>query len=239
MRVAAWAGVLVLGWTAAGCGSDSDGGGGGGDASDAFVKQSAEKIIDQTLGDMGELKSLHIEGTVVDDQDEISLDLSIASDGDCAGTVGVQGGTAEIIVVGGEQYMKGDEKFWTASLDAQRGPQIDKLIGDRYVLLPPDATDFSSFCDLDEFLSELERDEDDTFTKGEEGEVDGEAAIAILSDEEDGKSRAWIATEGKHVLLKIESIEGDEGSFTFSAFDEPVGAEKPPAREIADLQNLS
>jgi hypothetical protein len=54
------------------------------------------------------------------------------------------------------------------------------------------------------------------------------------SDEGD-ITHAWVATEGKHHILKLEG-EGDEpGSLTFSGFDEPVDADAPPADEVVDL----
>lgn len=75
-------------------------------------------------------------------------------------------------------------------------------------------------------------------SRGSTTTVDGAQAITL--HEKDGKDRytLYVATEGKPYLLRIDSTAGaDQGSVTFSDFDEPVPAGKP-AGEILDLDAL-
>ena len=66
------------------------------------------------------------------------------------------------------------------------------------------------FCDLDELLDEIDDDEPDEDTKkGETEEVDGEAAIIIEGETDEGDTtKAWVAVEGKHYILKLEVNRG-------------------------------
>ena len=71
-------------------------------------------------------------------------------------------------------------------------------------------------------------------------DVDGTEAVAVVSTDEDGESSTgYIAVEEPHHLLLIERTEGDEqGSVTFTDFDEPVEVEAPADDETVDLDSL-
>ena len=52
--------------------------------------------------------------------------------------------------------------------------------------------------------------------------------------------KAWIATEGKHYILKLEVTDGEEpGTITFSEFNEDVDVEAPAEDEVIDLTSVS
>lgn len=214
----------------AACGSgDSDGG-------DDFTDQSATEIKDATIKDMKAVKSLTMDGTVEQGGQEIKLNLSADTDGTCAGEISQQGWTAEFIG-GDETFIKANEDFWRSNFGAN-ADQILALVGDKWAKVPEEAAaSFDSFCDLDSFISEFTKDDDDSdVKKGDTDEVDGEDAIIIEGTTDDGDpSKAWIAVDGKHRILKLEG-EGDAKiSFAFTDYDEPVDADAPPSDEVVDL----
>jgi len=224
---------------AAGCGSDDDGDGGG-DGGAEFTKQSAEKIADAAKEAMGDLDGVTIGGTLSTEGQEIELDMSIGTGGNCTGSFTIQGASAEVLGVDGTTWIRPDEKYWEVSLGPDSAAQIIEAVGDRWVTLPEDDTSFKPFCNLEEFLGELVDQEDATYTKGETKEIDGDETIEIVSDRPDeGKSSGYVQTGGEHYLVQIEKTEGDEpGTVTFSGFDEQPDVEAPAADEQVPLEEL-
>lgn len=225
-----------------GCGDDGgkdDGGGGGGED---FSKQSAEKIADAAKDAMDGLEGVTIEGSLTSDGQEITIDMSIGSGGNCTGSFSTQGAKAEILGVDGTTWFRPDAAFWEMSAGPDMAAQIIAAAGDRWVTLPEDDTSFKQFCDLEEFLSELmdDDDEDATYTKGETKEIDGEETIEIISDSpEEGPSSGYILVDGDHYLVSIVKEEGeDPGEVTFSGFDEQPDVEAPGEDEQIALEDL-
>jgi hypothetical protein len=205
-----------------------------------FADESAEAITDAAATDMQDAKSLRMSGDLTNDGEEISIDLSMNTDGDCEGSIGVQGGTAEIISLDDQSWFKPDEAFWN-NFAGPQAEQIISMVGDKWVVLPSDDDQFATFCDLDELLEEFdESDDDKKVEKGETEEVDGQEAIIIEGESDEGDPiKAWIATDDPHYILKMEVTSGDEpGEISFSDFDEDLDIEAPADDEVIDLNNL-
>ena len=64
---------------------------------------------------MKELESLRLKGDVTTDGQQVSMDMQMTTDGDCQGTVGLMGGEAEFLSVGGDTWFRPDEAFWRAT----------------------------------------------------------------------------------------------------------------------------
>lgn len=241
------AGLTLLAATSVACGSDSVSTGSGDGqkkpdaATETFSKQSAKEIIEQTGATMKGLKSLRLRGSVTESEGKLKLDLAIDTDGNCKGSISVDDGTAKIVVIGEELYMKGDEEFWIFTLDEERGAKLNRMIGDRWVKLPRAASDFSEFCDLDSFLDELDDDMDadtaaDGTTKGDVVSTDAGEAIKMIATDDDGTTTALVSTSNPHYILEVSMDVGDEpGSFTLTDFDEPVKARAPAAKDVVDM----
>lgn len=230
---AATAAGLVAAMALTGCGGD-------GDEGDEFVDQSVKEIRDAVIEDMNAVESVTLTGQFTTDGGEIALDMAISEAGDCAGTMTIKGGTAEIVSADGETFLKGDDAFWTG-LAGPAAEQILSVIGDRWAKMPAsDAEDFAELCDLDSFLDEMEDDENiDDAEKGETEEIDGQEALEITGPDEDDKNATdhlWVATEGDHYILKFTSTGGEEpGEFTFTDYNEPVDAEAPAKGDYVEL----
>lgn len=219
---------------------------GGGDgtgateSTDDFADGSAEEITKAAGEAMQGVDSLRMAGEITTDGEQISLDMQVSTVGDCQGSLSLGGGSAELISVGSETWFKPDEAFWRATA----GPQADQIIsvvGDKWVVVPPEEAGIASLCDLDELTDELASDDgDQPATKGETEEVDGQDAIVIESETSDGDPlKGWVAVDGEHYILKMEVDQGAEpGTITFSDFDEEVDIQAPPEDDVIDFSEM-
>jgi hypothetical protein len=214
--------------------------GGGG-----FEEESAETITSEAESAMLDLSSVRMSGDLTTDGEALTLDVQISTGGDCTGTIGLGGGDAEleILSISGETWMKPSEEFWQMFA----GPQADQVVeaaGDRWVVLPAsESENFAELCDLDTFLEELTEGDDDEGTEptvGETEEVEGQEAVIVESETDEGDPvRAWVATEEPHYILKLEVTQGEEpGVITFSDFDEELDLEAPSDDEVFDISQL-
>lgn len=214
----------------------------GSDAGEEFAGQSAKEIEKQVKADMKSAKSMRIKGSLEQGEGELTLDLHADTDGNCAGTMGQGGTEAQILSIDGESYLKADKAFWEAQAGAQAS-QIIALLGDKWAKMPSGGEQFAEFCDLDNFLEDLVEDTEsgdgEKLTKGETKDIDGQEALELVKKEDDGTTRAWVATEDKHYFLEIER-EGDEaGTFTFTDYNEEVDAKAPAKDEVVDFSALA
>ena len=204
----------------------------------AFADQEPTEILRAAEKEMKVLDTVRIAGNVVEGGERIGVDLTITSTGDCAGTIAVGGGSAQLRRIGADTWFKADEDFWIASTDADQGPFIASAVGDRWVLFPPqEAEEFASVCDLDELL-EATSSTMAVQTLGT-GSVDGQDVVKVDTGETTSSgepSVASVAVGEPHYILRLDG--GSEGSFGFSAFDEPFTTEAPPSSDVFDLAGL-
>lgn len=223
---------LVVAATMAGCGGD-DSAGNGDDGGD-FVDRSATDIVDVASEAMGELSTVKVTGTIEADGQPGSIDVQLSNNGSCTGTFVLGGtGTIEILGVGDERWLQGDETFWTSAGVPDLSLVLDKWVVDS-------DGDFEQFCDIEEFVSSLfEDDTDETFEVSGTEDLDGEEVVAIEQDDsEEGLSTGYIRVDEPHHMMKIEKEGDDGGSVVFSQFDEELEVSAPSDDEIVDLDQL-
>lgn len=234
--------IAALGVTAAltGCSGDDGDGGDGGD----FAKEPAKDIVAAAKSDMGELEAVKVSGTVTNDGEEITIDIQASAAGDCNGSIGVEDGTAELIGVGGETWMRPDAAFWR-SFAGENAEQVLSIVADKWVVIPAEDDSFNQFCDVDQLLDELLKDDDEedasTYTVQGTEDLDGDEVVLVDNeDPENGTSTGYVLVDTPHYLVKIEKTDGDDtGAVTFSEFDEEFDVSAPAEDEIVDLGSLS
>jgi hypothetical protein len=206
-----------------------------------FADESADTIVKSSKDDMADLKAVKVSGDLTTDGQAISIDLQLNSDGDCTGSLGIDDGSAELLGVDGETWMRPDEAFWRSSA-GDNADEVISVVGDKWVVVPDDEDSLKQFCDVDDLLDQLLKDEDDdsTYTKKGTDTVDGDDVVTVDNeDPEDGTSTGYVLVDAPHYLVKIEKTEGaDPGSVTFSAFDEEFDVSAPATDEIVDFSNL-
>ncbi|TQK45036.1 hypothetical protein FBY35_6575 [Streptomyces sp. SLBN-118] len=168
--------------------------------------------------------------------------MSIDSKGDCKGTLSPGGtGTAELIRVGDNAYMRFDEAFLRSQDEggsAEETAAVLKILKGRWVksdASSPDDKEQLEFCELKTFLGQF-KEGFNLMRRGEETTVNGRKVLTLTEKDGDTSYKVYVATEGEPYVLKVEQKGGEEpGTITFSAFNKPVGAAKPAAKDIVDL----
>jgi hypothetical protein len=204
-----------------------------------FADESPEAIGEAAEKDMKALESVRISGQLVSDGEETTVDMALTTEGECEGTLGVQGGETQIRSTGGQTWMKPDAAFWEASAGDQAA-LIQGVVGDKWVVLGDDQ-DFAELCDLDELLEQMGDDEDDSKAENEGTEdVDGTEAVKVAGETDDGDPvTVWVKVDEPHHILKMAVDQGDEpGEIVFSDFDEELDVEAPAEDEVIDLEQL-
>ena len=210
---------------------------------DGFTDQSADDIVTAAKSEMGDLKAVKVSGSVTSDGQQIDIDLQSSSEGNCTGTIGVAGGSTELLGVDGSTWMKPDEAFWRATA-GDAADDVMAMVTDKWVVIPAEDDSLNTFCDLDDLLDQLLKDDEEdgsTYSKNGTEDVDGEETVKVDNeDPEDGTSTGYVLVDEPHYLVKVEKTDGeDTGSIAFSAFDEEFDVEAPADDEVVDLDQLA
>ena len=210
-----------------------------------FTDQSGQDIADASKKAMGELDSVKVSGKITTDGQEVTIDIQTNDDGDCTGSIGTGGGTAELLGVDGEVWFKPDEGFSGARAPGDTADQILSVVGDKWVVVPASGDGFGQFCDIDDLLDELIKSDKEDGDKYDYAKDDARRSTATRpipvehTSEDDGTSVGYVLVDDPHYLVKIEKTDGDDkGSVTFSEFDAKVDVEAPAEGDTIDLDNL-
>ncbi|GGT26177.1 hypothetical protein [Streptomyces chromofuscus] len=223
----------------------ANGSGASGAAGEPFAGLTGGEIADKALDATTAASSLRVTGDVPDEETggTIHIDMAMNKRNECAGTMSMDEGKADLIKTGDTIYMRYDEAFLRAQSKGEAEAEVDAVVDmlagkwTKTSATGEDAMDIASFCDLDTMLGGAE-DVNSDATRGKTTTVDGSPAITLR--EKDGKDRytVYVATEGKPYLLRLDSSSaGERGTLVFSDFDEPVPAQKPSG-EVLDLDEL-
>ncbi|MEU5955647.1 hypothetical protein [Streptomyces sp. NPDC047525] len=199
---------------------------------DPFEGMSADKIAKKAADASKGAGSFKVTGEGKQDGKPLHVDFSVAKSGDCKGKMdGGADGTAELLVSGDTQYMKGDEAFWK---DAMSGSgQASRLKG-KWVKSPNAGGE--GVCDADAMfqskeLKKLKREDD--------SEVDGKKAAVLTKNKSGKKTTFYVAAEGKPYFLKVVSTgKDDPGTMNFSDYGTPVSVKAPAPSEVMDMEEL-
>lgn len=208
-----------------------------------LASESIEEIGTQVNAAMSDLTSVHL---VVDrgtGPSNLQIDLRINDAGECEGEFTGGGVTAEILSADDRVFLRPDAGYWSASgLSAEAAAEIVATADGRWIEGSSDPGTSSLLGICTDGVSTLAGDEFDpaTFadagwTVGEEGDVDGEPALAL---DKAGTTTAWIATEGTPWILLAESSGENAGTVRFSEHDEAFDFEVPADDEIVSEEEL-
>ncbi|GAB2937706.1 hypothetical protein [Streptomyces heilongjiangensis] len=209
-------------------------------SNEPFSGLSGGEIADKAVKATSDADSLRMKGEIQDDSagGTINLDMALNKKGDCAGTIGMKDGKADLIKTGDTIYMKYDEAFLRAQAGGSSQEETDMIVDmlagkwTKTSATAADSKEMAAFCDLDTVLADFEDTNSDA-ERGKTTTVDG--TPAILLHEKDGKDRYTlsVATKGKPYLLRVVSKSAKEpGDMSFTDYNEPVPADAPKGKVI-------
>lgn len=190
--------------------------------------------------DATEVVQLRAKGKMTFWSEQLRMDLALNPQGDCAGTIGQGGNTAELIRADDASYVKGDADFWKA---ADVDSDMVNQFADQWVKISDQlegAEDLAELCALDSLLEPVVLSDlilgGPGVTKGEVHKVDGKLAIPVTAKDGDVTVRIEVATEGEPYILKLTESGSDEPrDVAFSEFNKPVKVKAPDAEDVIDL----
>ncbi|MDN3293115.1 hypothetical protein QWM81_03440 [Streptomyces ficellus] len=244
VRATAVLGVTVLGLTACGpLGQEAE-------ATGPFAGLSGPQIANKAIAATKTASSLTLDVNLSasdgDADGRIRAYMSMDTKGRCAGTLTLgPTGTAEILKTDSKvAYMRFDEAFLREQNEggsAEENAAVLKQLRGRWVatdVADPSNKDSLAFCELDAMLADFDTGLTSA-RRGEETTVGGRKALRLTESSGGTTTTMYVATEGKPYLLKIEQKGGEEpGTMSFSAYDKPVPAKKPAAKDILDPDQL-
>lgn len=229
----ALAGVLL-----AGCGTNTDEGrtpADSGPADNGVAALEPDAILAKAKTALVGAKSYSLKGEMTVDKSKMKLDIKISGD-DTLGTMTSDGATIELLRVGGQMYIRLDEKFWEQSAGADSAALMVELINGRWAKLSGKDDDLAGFFEIADPNALLKAD--GTLTKGETKTINGIKAIGLVDGSADNGT-LYVATTGEPYPLVMQGGKADGEKLTFGDFGKTFDDIKAPtAKEVVDLDKL-
>ncbi|MFH9268378.1 hypothetical protein ACH4KN_29600 [Streptomyces sp. NPDC017546] len=221
-----------------GCGGEKS-------SEEAFGGKSADTIAADAVKATRDAKSVRIEGNARQQGGgEIGLDFHVDNQDRCKGTMTGQGAKADVLQIGQQVYVRGDEKFWQNSLQGKPGTDgaVEQLQG-KWVKSEPGQSGTEGMCDKQAFLASLDSDKSERkgLKKGDTTEIDGQSVLALEKKQSGGeKITMYVATEGEPFILKAVTEGGDApGEVVLSDYNKKVEAQAPADADLVDPKEIT
>ncbi|MFJ9314313.1 hypothetical protein ACIRN4_09000 [Pimelobacter simplex] len=242
--------IALLAALLGGCGTDDE------PAPPSFAGKAPADQVAAARTAMADLHAVHLTGTLTNAGRPLDLDLALADDGSCAGTLGVDGGVAEVRATEDGAWFRPNATLWSSIVDADpdadtdadaAGEQIAEAVGERWVVLEDD--DLRALCDFRSIMSSLISAPEDgrVYTSAGTEEVDGAPTLRIRSDDGNqgrgagggGTTYGYIRTDAPHYLVRTERPGGEApATMTFSDFDVVPDVVTPAADDVVAPDEL-
>jgi len=169
-------------------------------------------------------QSVHVHGSLTSGGDSIRVDLHLIAGKGGAGRLTLNGGTVEIVRIGGTVYFRAGAQFWKQNGDAD----VARLLGGKWVKAPATTSGFdslTSLTDIRKFFNGLLGSHGKLET-GDERHLGAVSVIAVNDLDEGGT--LFVAAYGPAYPMKIQGAKDSPGAITFSAWNEPYPIQAPP-----------
>jgi len=196
----------------------------GGDASPAPAASmsgdpAAVALYTQATAALTSAKSVHIKGSSTQDGDTFGIDLTFVNGKGVTGSLGLGGGTMQIVAVGGTVYVQSDAKAFAAFAGADLpATALDAVAGKwlSFSSAEDDSADnpfsgFGELTDLTSFAQDFAPSGSVTIGQGQT--INGQAATALLDDGGDDPLNDgifYVQAGGDH--LPLEVVPGPKAS---------------------------
>jgi hypothetical protein len=205
-----------------------------------FLDQSPRSMAKASFADMKDVTSMRILGDVdVKEFGRMQVDISVDEDG-CRGSFDTgSGGGFELRQNPDGTWLRADERFVRAQVDARQGDQVWKMFRGKWFATRDDG-DYADLCSLEDVLADFELQPEDTATSlssedvVEVGESD---TVPITGGRGRKRSTIWVSLDAPHYVLKMAPAK-DKGlpdALYFEEFGADVDVETPSKKEILVL----
>jgi hypothetical protein len=201
-------------------------------APSAMASTSARTLVQRAIAATEATTTITYAGTIKEGKQTVSIRVSANEvTGEGQGTLTINGGTAQMRLVGGNVYLNADKTFWTLESGAQAATQL----AGKWVSTAANGTNgqqLAVFVNGKDFLSQLFNPnlKNSTFTVTGTSTIGGKRATVISGRDTKSKSggKVYVAKSGKPYILRIDiSSKSGTGTITFSAFDKNVLPQAP------------
>ncbi|MGW4892306.1 hypothetical protein ACWEQL_08560 [Kitasatospora sp. NPDC004240] len=234
--------VLVLAVGATGCG----GGEADGKAAAPSVAPTAspterlesatgDVILQKAREDFKKAGSVKLTGFTVEDDTKSTYKVSADRQGNCAGSIVIEGrGSLELVQGKGQTFLKFDEQLLTSV----SGPAAAQHKG-RWVKIGKDDAfeSFAQFCDLGMVPLFGDGSPGEQFTSAGTETIDGRKTVLVDGFSGEGTFTGYVQTEGPALPIRIESLDKNIRT-EFSEYGAPVTVTLPPYDQVIDLNVL-
>ncbi len=198
----------------------------------AGAAQSAKQLLQQAITATESAQSFTLVGTVTESKQTISFRVSSdTTNGQGEGSLSIKKGTAEMRLVAGTVYLKGDAKFWTE----ESGKSAASELAGRWVSTSVNSTtgkQLATFVNGSEFLKELfnSNQNNSVFAFAGTAKVDGQPATVITGHDKKNTTggKVYVAkSPTPYVLRLVFHSSSGSGSLNFSGYNQPVNPVAP------------
>ncbi|HMD57585.1 MAG TPA: hypothetical protein VKG82_08960 [Solirubrobacteraceae bacterium] len=219
--------VLLLGIALlAGCG--------GGSSSNGVASKSPEQILAAAKTAAVDAASVHIAGSIINENKPISLDMELVARKGARGRIALEGLAIDVVDVEQAFYVNGSAAFYRHVA----GPAAARLLRGRWLKVPASSGEFASLAQLTSLGDLLDS------TLASHGKlalvgtttVQGRQAVAVTDTSEGGT--LYVAATGTPYPLEISKAGSSAGRISFDRWNQPVTLTAPTnAINITQLQN--
>lgn len=202
-----------------------------------YAKEPGNQIAEDARTAMHDIKTVHVEGDVLDSEStKITVDLDVSAGDACVGKVSIGDGQISLRSIDGSAWYQGDEEFWKSIASAKgEGERIAKRVGEKWVKLEGELASLRAFCSIDSLTAQMVPPEAEAQAIGPAMAAEGPAVRLDVTHGET-ESRTYVRASEPHRIVKW--TQGSSGELTFSDFDKEFQVEEPAADEVFDLAEL-
>jgi hypothetical protein len=167
----------------------------------------------------------------------IGVDLSIVKDQGATGSMTIGGKKVNLVVVGGEGYMKGDSAFWS-QFGGSAGAMIAQLLQGKWLKFPVNNSQFHpivAFASAKAIFDQLKSGADSHLVNQGATTYKGQSVVALNDGAK--KGTFYVAATGTPYPVALVKTGSSAGTITFSAWNEPVTLTAPS--DVIDVSKLS
>jgi hypothetical protein len=187
--------------------------------------ESAPQIAQAMTAALDGVTSTTINGSETKNGSVITIAATIFSNGDIAGAIDENGNAAQLIKIGGNDYLDAGASYFTSTGSPAR---LASALSGKWIEVPDGQSNAGSLFSFSALIGGLAGIGTGTVTKGKTSTIDGVAAVSIVSPT---LGTIWVPASGTPYPIEVV-VPGGSGlnSITFSNWNEgtipkaPIGS---------------